>query len=62
MCQHAADDQHADLNKSSDKLDIAFMDDLEASLLGKGDSLIQNNLEKPIQTNTIPPPIMKQVF
>jgi hypothetical protein len=35
LAQHA--DQQTDPNKSSEKLDIAFMDDLEASLLDKPD-------------------------
>ena len=44
--------QHADLAKSGDKLDITFMDDLEASLL-----------EKPVSTDKIipPPPATAQV-
>ncbi len=75
MSQHAVapsapDQQHSDgINKSSEKLDIAFMDDLEASLLGKGDSsihvsvpdkLFQSNPSNPLP-HPLPNPILKQV-
>lgn len=69
MSQHASaplatDQQHSDrLNKSSEKLDIAFMDDLEASLLGKGDSSVHVSVQdKLFQSNPLPNlPILKQV-
>jgi hypothetical protein len=60
LAQHA--DQQTDPNKSSEKLDIAFMDDLEASLLDKPDlQSMPPGSDKLIPTNPANQQISKPV-